>query len=98
MTKRYNENLSLSEALQSFIKENQLEKGMDKIEVRNAWVELMGNGVANYTQDVFLKNETLYVSLTSSVLREELSYGKQKIISMINENLGKDLVKELILR
>jgi hypothetical protein len=31
-------------------------------------------------------------------LREELSYGKDKIIKMINEELRKDLVTNLILR
>lgn len=98
MTKRNQEHLTLSQVLESFIKENRLQTGIDKIEVRDAWMQLMGNGVANYTSDVKLKNETLYVSLTSSVLREELSYGKQKIITMLNENLGKDLIKELILR
>jgi hypothetical protein len=38
------------------------------------------------------------VQLSSSVLREELSYGKEKIIKMLNEELGKDIVKKLILR
>jgi hypothetical protein len=36
--------------------------------------------------------------LTSAVLREELSYGKQKIITMLNDELRKDVVKELVLR
>jgi hypothetical protein len=45
-----------------------------------------------------LKGSTLYVSLTSAVLREELSYGKQKIITMINEELRKEVVTVLILR
>jgi hypothetical protein len=31
-------------------------------------------------------------------LREELSYGKQKIITMINEELRKEVVTALILR
>lgn len=98
MAKRNNENLSLSDALQAFIKENKLEKGMDKIEVRDAWVQLMGNGVASYTTDVQLRQDTLYVSLTSSVLREELSYGKQKIITMLNEHLGKNVITSIVLR
>lgn len=71
---------------------------MDKVDAREAWVKLMGNGVNNYTSAVELKNETLYVSLSSSVLREELSLGKSKIIKMINEELGKELVKKLVLR
>jgi hypothetical protein len=47
---------------------------------------------------VVLKGTTLYVSLTSAVLREELSYGKQKIIKMINEELHKEVIKDVILR
>ncbi|VAW10360.1 Zn-ribbon-containing, possibly RNA-binding protein and truncated derivatives, partial [hydrothermal vent metagenome] len=59
---------------------------------------LMGNGVNNYTTAVELRSETLFVSLSSSVLREELSHGKSKIIVMLNEELGKELVKKLVLR
>jgi hypothetical protein len=40
----------------------------------------------------------LYVALSSSVLREELAYGKDKIIAMINEELGKEVIKKVILR
>ncbi len=98
MPKRQNEHSSLKDVLKEFVAENRLQKGLDKIEVRDAWKQLMGSGVNTYTKDVILKNETLYVSLSSSVLREELSYGKQKIITMLNEALGKDLIKELILR
>jgi hypothetical protein len=39
---------------------------------------LMGNGVNSYTNNVVLKGSTLYVELTSSVLREELSHGSLK--------------------
>jgi len=98
MAKRHNEHLNLGEALNAFIKENNLQKGIDKVDVRETWVKLMGNGVNNYTNQIELKNDTLYVSLSSSVLREELSMGKSKIITMLNEDLGKELVKKLILR
>ncbi len=58
----------------------------------------MGNGVNSYTQEVILKGSTLYVKLTSAVLREELSYGKDKIIKMINEELRKEIVTSIVLR
>jgi hypothetical protein len=32
------------------------------------------------------------------VLREELGYGKEKIIKLLNEVLDKDLIKKLVLR
>lgn len=98
MPRRENENLSMKEALSAFIQKNKLEKGMDKVDAREAWARLMGNGVNNYTTGVELRHETLFVSLNSSVLREELSLGKSKIIAMMNEEIGKELIKKLVLR
>lgn len=98
MAKRNNEHLSIKDALKEFVETNRLEKGLDKINVADAWAKLMGNGVNNYTTGIRLERETLYIQLSSSVLREELSYGKQKIITMLNEELGKEIVKKLILR
>ena len=97
MNKRHNEHLSLSDALKEFVDTNTLQDGLDKVNVQDAWKDLMGNGVNSYTSSVQLKRDTLYVRLTSSVLREELSYGKEKIISMLNEALGKPLINKLVL-
>jgi hypothetical protein len=98
MAKRNNTGLPIGEALREFIKENRLEKGMDRVNAREAWKSVMGKGVNNYTNAIELRNETLFVSLSSSVLREELSLGKSKIIVMLNEELGKDIIKKLVLR
>lgn len=89
---------TLGEALQEFIATNKLQKGIDKVLVKEAWVKLMGNGVNNYTTALNLKNDTLYVSLSSSVLREELSHGKSKIIDLLNEELGKKIIEKIVLR
>lgn len=98
MAKRNNENLNMVDALKEFVETNRLEKGLDAVNVQDAWKNMMGNGVNNYTTAIQLKGDTLYVQLSSSVLREELSYGKQKIIDLLNENLGKTLIKKLVLR
>lgn len=98
MAKRFNEESSIADVLKQFISQNKLEAGIDVVNVRDAWKNVMGNGVNNYTTEIQLKNTTLYVALSSAVLREELSYGKDKIIKMINEELRKELVAQLVLR
>lgn len=97
MAKRQNEYLSLKDLMGAVIKENNLEKGMKKISVRENWDSLMGNGVASYTEKVELRGSTLYVKLKSSVLREELSYGKDKIKAMMNEALGTEEIQKILL-
>ncbi|GAB4160570.1 MAG: DUF721 domain-containing protein [Winogradskyella sp.] len=98
MAKRNNDNQSIEDILKEFVQTNNLETGLNKVNVREAWANLMGNGVNNYTTAIELKNETLYVQLSSSVLREELSYGNEKIVKMLNESVGKEIVKKLVLR
>lgn len=96
-TKRHKEHLKIGDILKEFVETNKLQGGLDKINIREAWEQLMGNGVNHYTTAVKLERGTLYVQLSSSVLREELSYGKEKIMAMLNEAMGKELIKKLVL-
>lgn len=98
MSKRLNDNLKISDVLKEFVETNNLQEGLNKVDVKEAWENLMGNGVNSYTTNILLKHKTLYVTLSSSVLREELSYGKEKIINMLNESLNKELIEKLVLR
>lgn len=98
MAKRLSNDNHVGDILKEIIQSNKLQPGMDQVAVRDAWKNLMGNGVNTYTRNIALKGSTLYVELTSAVLREELSFGKAKIIQMLNEELGKEVVKEVVLR
>ncbi|WP_367768404.1 DUF721 domain-containing protein [Flavobacterium sp. WC2421] len=98
MAKRLNNQSTVGDVLKQIIQVNKLQPGMDQIDVKDAWSNLMGNGVNSYTRNVVLKGSTLYVELTSSVLREELSHGKAKIVKMINEELRREVVTTVVLR
>ncbi|HEA31366.1 MAG TPA: DUF721 domain-containing protein [Leeuwenhoekiella sp.] len=98
MAKRDADPKSLKDILGDFVSNNKLQKGMDKVNVAQAWASVMGPAIVKYTTQIKLDGDRLLVQLSSSVLREELSYGNEKIISNLNENLGRDLIKKLILR
>lgn len=98
MSKRFNEQQKIGDILHSFILDNKLEEGINQILITETWHSVMGNGIKNYTTNIVLKGDKLLVFLSSSVVREELSYGKEKIIRLLNEELKRDLIKELILK
>lgn len=98
MAKKLPNDSPIGDVLKAIISQNKLQPGIDAVSVNDAWKSLMGNGVNNYTRAIALKGSTLYVELTSAVLREELSYGKDKIIKMINDELGREVVREVVLR
>ena len=95
MAKRENDTYSIKDLIPHMLQENKLQKGMTQMDVREAWKEVMGKGVNTYTESVFIKRNQLIVKLTSSTLREELSFGKEKIMTMVNEYLDKDLIKSI---
>ncbi|CAM1372030.1 RNA-binding protein [Tenacibaculum litopenaei] len=97
MAKRENDSFAIKDLMGEFIQQNNLNKGFQKIHIEEAWDKLMGAGVASYTDEVRLNNGTLFVRLKSSVLREELSYGKEKIVKMLNEEMGEPLIKKILL-
>lgn len=97
MTKRNSDPISLSEALGEFVDHNNLQTGINKVEVFNAWYKL-NPAFKSYTTSLKFEKTTLFVQLNSSVFREELSYGKEKMIKILNEALGKEIIKKIVLR
>ena len=99
MSKRSREHSTLGDVIKQWIGANRkLQRGLHKVSAEEAWHTVMGNAISKYTTRVHLQSKTLYVDLSSSVLREELSYGKAKIIQLLNEELGDDLVSRIILK
>ena len=96
--KRNTEERPIHSVLQDFIQTYHLDKGLDNVSVQKAWNDVMGIAIVKYTTAIKLERQTLYVQLSSSVLREELSYGNQKIITLLNDYLEKEVVKKLVLR
>jgi hypothetical protein len=90
--------LNMSDALKDFKAQNRLKKGFEKVSIENAWREVMGPGIMNYTTAIKYNGSTLFIDLSSSVLREELMYGRSKIIENLNTKIGQELITKLVLR
>ena len=89
-------NTEIKDLVNMFLKKNKLEKGLLDLEVKKVWFELMDNGIANYTLDVNLRNKTLYIKLSSPALKQELSYGKEKLMDLINKKFDKEIVQKIV--
>jgi len=95
MSKRENNTFKIKDLIPNMLHENKLQKGMDQFVVKEVWEKVMGKGVMSYTESVSLRNNKLYVKLSSSALREELNYGKEKIVKMLNDSLKNVVIKSV---
>tara|TARA_B100001121_G_scaffold91263_1_gene80912 strand:+ start:899 stop:1192 length:294 start_codon:yes stop_codon:yes gene_type:complete len=89
---------NISKVLDDFVSQKHFKVGIDNLRVQEAWVKTMGENIQKYTYNVKFKNGKLYIKLKSSVLKEELIFEKIKVIKLINQELGKEYIKELIIK
>ena len=92
--KRSNEQ-NMGEALSEWLDRYRLRQGTDNSMVLQAWDEVMGPSVARQTSRKKVENGVLIIQLDSSVVRKELLIVKAKIVSAINEHVGRSAIKDL---
>ena len=96
--KRKYEPQSISKVLDEILESKSLRTGIIHVRINELWQEIMGANITHYTEKIILTGNTLFVSLNSAALRVELSYGKEKIIKMMNKQLGSEKIKKIVLR
>ena len=64
----------------------------------NAWPEVVGPSIAAYTDGLFVRNQTLYVHLTSAVLRQELMMGRTLLVRNLNKHVGAQVITDIVFR
>ena len=84
--------------LEQFVKAHGLEKGLAEYRLMKSWKELLGITVAKKTKSLRIQNRKLYVSLYSSVVRNELSLIKDTLIPKLNEAAGMNVIDDVVLR
>ena len=95
--KKHNDQ-TIKEVLKDMMDTYRLKPKLNQLKVRQVWQEQMGPSITNYTTEIYLRKNKLYLNISSAPLKQELVYGKEKIIKFLNEALGEEYIKEVIIR
>ena len=58
----------------------------------------MGPIIARYTKEVIIRNQTLYVQLTSPVIRQELHMQRRELTARLNAYAGAQVIVDIVFR
>jgi hypothetical protein len=89
---------SLAEALQQFLRQSRMKGNIQAFQITDVWEELMGKTIARYTDSIQIINHTLFISTSVAPLKNELLYQKEKIIQRVNDALGDNVIKDVVIR
>jgi predicted nucleic acid-binding Zn ribbon protein len=88
---------SLGEAISEFLSSAGLDKKLAETKAIAAWSKLMGPAITKHTKEIYIRDKKLIIKLDSSVLREELSFGKEKIKNMLNDEVGSQVIEDVLI-
>ena len=95
---RNSDDLPLKKVIENLFKETQQEDKFIETKIPTIWNEAVGTYIADRTTNIFVKNHTLFVYLSSAPLKQEMGFNKDKIIALINEKLQSNYVKSIQIR
>lgn len=85
---RRKEAVGMEQLVQDFIREMKIASGVNNQRAVEAWNKV--SGASGYTLDVSLDKGILYVTLSSSLVRNQLYFQRDVLVSRINECLESD--------
>lgn len=85
----------IGDVLKKMVHENRWKEKLNRVKVNEVWAKVMGETVVRYTRHVTLRKNTLVLLIDSSPLKQELSYAKTKIIKLMNDEIGEDVIKHV---
>lgn len=89
---------NIGDVLRRFLREEGLETPLNEKRLLDAWNDVLGPFITSYTKELFIKNQVLYVHLTSAPLRQELMMRRQKLVDELNRHVGATVITNIMFR
>lgn len=87
----------LSDLIKAFYAQHKGPEYVDEVKIIQSWPKVVGPFIAKHTIDLNIRNKVLFVRVDSDSLRNELSYSKTLLLKNLNEVVGKEVLKEVVL-
>ena len=96
MRKRNSE--QIGDVIRKVLRQEGLETPLNEYRLVQAWKDVVGDAISKYTTNIYIKNQMLYVHLSSSVLRHELMMGRELLVKNLNKQVGAQVIVNIIFR
>ena len=82
--------------IRQYCRQEGLETPLNEYRICNAWTEVMGEGINRYTRETTVRNQTLYVKLSSPALKTNLMMSREILVRRLNEHVGAQVIQNIV--
>jgi len=87
--------LKISDLMRVIIRQNGLETPLLQKRLIEAWDGVVGELIAKYTTEKYIRNQDLCVHIENPALRSEVSMMKTELIRKLNNAVGGQIIREI---
>jgi len=87
--------LAIGQLVRENLRTNGLETPLQQHRLIALWDEVMGPTVAGCTKNKFIKNQTLFVQLSSPSLRANLQMMRSRLVQRLNASVGSFVIADI---
>ena len=91
-----NKTEQVGDVIRRLLRQEGLEAPLNEYRLIEAWKEVVGEIIARYPRQLYIKNQTLYVHFTSSVLRQELLMRRKELVHDLNKKVGSQVIVNIV--
>lgn len=89
---------SIGEALNLLLDKSKWKHKVHELRMQQEWEQIVGKTIAKYTRNVVLSGDILTIYTDVAALKQELYFGKQQLITRINEHFGEKVVADVVVK
>ena len=94
---RFTREKPIADIVERLLSQYQLKGKLLELNIVQAWQELMGTSITRQTQQIYFKDDKLFIRLDSSILKNELYFSKTRLIALLNQKLKSNAIQDIIL-
>lgn len=89
---------TLKVAIERMLNTYRLKHKVQETRIISHWEEIVGQTIGRYTEDVFVRNRKLFIQMRNPAMRHEMMYSRDKLVRLVNDHLGEELIDEVIIK
>ncbi len=64
----------------------------------SSWEKTVGKTIARHTRSLYVNSGTLYLTIDSAPVKNELHYSREQLLKLINEQFSEPVIHEIVIR
>ena len=89
---------AIGDILRQYLRQQGLESPLNEYRLIQGWSHVMGPIIARYTKDLTIRNQTLYIRISSPAVRQEILMQRKELTNRLNAYVGAQVITNIIVQ